>query len=124
MTTASEFFERLANVGHDPSLCKVSGTVRFDIRSGEQVQRWLLHIDHGRLRVLQDGGPAGTVIVLSEKVAEAMARGELNGLAAMLRGEIMVDGDLGLALRLGRLFPSSPALRGPVSGPGTRGVTG
>jgi hypothetical protein len=48
------------------------------------------------------------VIQVSAQLAEAMARGEVNGLAAITRGEIMVDGDLALALRIGRLFPREP----------------
>ncbi|MER5703707.1 SCP2 sterol-binding domain-containing protein [Micromonospora sp. NPDC002296] len=109
MTAISAFFTRLTNVGHDARFCKVRGSVRFDIRDGDRVEQWLLDIDHGRLRVTRDGGPAGTVITTSVDVADAMARGELNGLAAITRGEILVDGDLGLALRIGRLFPVPPA---------------
>ncbi|WP_170839553.1 SCP2 sterol-binding domain-containing protein [Micromonospora halophytica] len=105
------FFEQLADVGHDPRLCKVHGSVRFDIRDGDRLRQWLLSIDHGQLRVTPGDGPAQAVLKLSTEVAEAMVRGELNGLSAMLRGEILVDGDLALALRMGRLFPSPAAAR-------------
>ncbi|MFG1777142.1 SCP2 sterol-binding domain-containing protein [Micromonospora sp. NPDC049051] len=111
MTATGAFFERLADVGHDPRLCKVRGRVRFDVRDGDHVERWLLDIDHGRLRVTRDEGPAGTVITVSSEVAEAMTRGEMNGLAGIARGEILVDGDLALALRIGRLFPASSGVR-------------
>ncbi|MEH0974535.1 SCP2 sterol-binding domain-containing protein [Micromonospora sp. CPCC 205546] len=111
MTATGAFFEQLAAVGHEPRLCKVHGRVRFDIRDGDQVERWLLDIDHGRLRITRDDGPAGTVITVSAEVAEAMSRGEMNGLAGIARGEIQVDGDLGLALRVGRLFPAPPDSR-------------
>ncbi|MGW1060786.1 SCP2 sterol-binding domain-containing protein [Micromonospora rubida] len=109
MTAISAFFEQLTDVGNDPRFCKVRGTVRFDIRDGDRVEQWLLDIDHGRLRVTRGADNAGTVITTSVEVADAMARGELNGLAAITRGEILVDGDLGLALRIGRLFPVPPA---------------
>lgn len=59
MSATSAFFERLAATDHDPRFDKVRGSVRFDIRDGDQVQRWLLAIDHGRLRVTRDDGPAG-----------------------------------------------------------------
>ncbi|MEU6074822.1 SCP2 sterol-binding domain-containing protein [Micromonospora sp. NPDC047074] len=107
MTATSAFFEQLTAVGHDPRLCKVRGSVRFDIRDGEQVEQWLLDIDHGQMRVTQGAGPAGTVITVSAEVAEAMTRGEMNGLAAIIRGDILVDGDIGLAMRVGRLFPKA-----------------
>ncbi|MEU8165424.1 SCP2 sterol-binding domain-containing protein [Micromonospora sp. NPDC049004] len=105
MTATSAFFERLAADCQDPRFRKVCGSVRFDIGDGDDLEQWFLVIDHGDMRVSRSGDPATTVIRVSVQVAEAMARGEVNGLAAITRGEIMVDGDLGLALRLGRLFP-------------------
>ena len=108
MSATSAFFERLTVAGRDPRFSKVCGSVRFDIRDDGHLEQWLLDIDHGRMRVTRSGGPATTVIQVSAQLADAMARGEVNGLAAITRGEILVDGDLGLALRLGRLFPREP----------------
>ncbi|WP_330441118.1 SCP2 sterol-binding domain-containing protein [Micromonospora sp. NBC_00821] len=108
MSETSAFFERLTVAGQDPRFSKVCGSVRFDIRDDGNLEQWLLDIDHGRMRVTRSGGPATTVIQVSAQLAEAMARGEVNGLAAITRGEIMVDGDLALALRIGRLFPREP----------------
>ncbi|MDG9674325.1 SCP2 sterol-binding domain-containing protein [Micromonospora sp. DH14] len=105
MSETSDFFERLAVAGQDPRFSKVCGSVRFDIRDGGRLEQWLLDIDHGQMRVIKSGGPATTVVKVSAQVADAMARGEVNGLAAITRGEIVVDGDLALALRIGRLFP-------------------
>jgi hypothetical protein len=105
MTATSAFFERLADECRDPRFSKVCGSVRFDISEGDDLEQWLLVIDHGDLRVSRSGEPASTVIRVPAQVAEAMARGEVNGLAAIERGEILVDGDLALALRIGRLFP-------------------
>ncbi|MEU8301676.1 SCP2 sterol-binding domain-containing protein [Micromonospora sp. NPDC048909] len=116
MTATSDFFERLTVAGQDQRLGNVSGSVRFDIRDGDRVEQWQLDIDHGRMRVTRDGGPATTVIRVSAQVAEAMARGEVNGLAAITRGEILVDGDLALALRIGRLFPRAPDQTAPDGG--------
>ncbi|MDG4809854.1 SCP2 sterol-binding domain-containing protein [Micromonospora sp. WMMD1120] len=129
MTATNAFFDRLTVAGRNPMFSKVCGSVRFDISDGDHLEQWLLEIDHGRMRVTRSDAPAGTVIRVSAPVADAMARGEVNGLAAITRGEILVDGDLGLALRLGRLFPRSaeaaerdgtpdPASRN--DGPGTR----
>ncbi|KAB1944949.1 SCP2 sterol-binding domain-containing protein [Micromonospora sp. ALFpr18c] len=108
MTATSAFFERLAVACQDPRFSKVCGSVRFDIGGGDHLEQWLLIIDHGHMRVTRSPDPATTVIRVSAQVADAMARGEVNGLAAITRGEIMVDGDLGLALRIGRLFPRTP----------------
>ncbi|MGC4846463.1 SCP2 sterol-binding domain-containing protein [Micromonospora sp. DT15] len=108
MSETSAFFERLTVAGQDPRFSKVSGSVRFDIGDDGNLEQWMLNIDHGRMRVTRSGAPATTVIRVSAQLADAMARGEVNGLAAITRGEIMVDGDLALALRLGRLFPREP----------------
>ncbi|MEU8179690.1 SCP2 sterol-binding domain-containing protein [Micromonospora sp. NPDC049047] len=108
MTATRAFFERLTAAGQDPRFSKVRASVRFDIRDGDHLDQWLLDIDNGRMRVTRSGQPATTVIMVSAQVADAMARGEVNGLAAITRGEILVDGDLSLALRLGRLFPREP----------------
>ncbi|MET8086177.1 SCP2 sterol-binding domain-containing protein [Micromonospora sp. NPDC005237] len=105
MSATSAFFERLAAACRDPRFQKVCGSVRFDIGSGDDLEQWFLVIDHGDMQVSRSGDPATTVIRVSAQVADAMARGEVNGLAAIARGEILVDGDLGLALRIGRLFP-------------------
>ncbi|MFI5837408.1 SCP2 sterol-binding domain-containing protein [Micromonospora sp. NPDC051300] len=106
MTSTDVFFDRLSTVGYDARLGTVSGSVRIDVRTDGGLRQWRLDIDRGHLRVTRDGGPASAVITTSERTAEAMATGGMNGLAAITRGEITVDGDLGLALRIGRLFPS------------------
>ncbi|MBM0232612.1 SCP2 sterol-binding domain-containing protein [Micromonospora sp. STR1_7] len=119
MTATSAFFERLTVAGQDPRFSKVCGSIRFDIRDGDHLEQWRLNIDHGRMQVTKGPDPATTVIRVSAQVAEAMARGEVNGLAAIARGEILVDGDLGLALRIGRLFPRAP---GPSHGDADSGA--
>ncbi|MDG4800249.1 SCP2 sterol-binding domain-containing protein [Micromonospora sp. WMMD980] len=113
MTSADAFFDQLSAVGYDARLGTVSGSVRIDIRADGGLRQWRLDIDRGHLRVTRDGGPASAVITTSERTAEAMATGGMNGLAAITRGEILVDGDLGLALRIGRLFPTRPQAVGP-----------
>ncbi len=45
--TAEEFFAGLAERGYEPVLHAASGTVRFDLRDGGKVERWLVSIDRG-----------------------------------------------------------------------------
>ncbi|WP_174527173.1 SCP2 sterol-binding domain-containing protein [Micromonospora maritima] len=106
------FFDRLRRDGAEDRLVKVSGSVRFDIRGERGLRHWRLDIDRGRLRVTEDDSPASTVVTMSEQTAEAMVAGGMNGLAAINRGEILVDGDLALALRIGRLLPAANARHG------------
>ncbi|WFE40869.1 SCP2 sterol-binding domain-containing protein [Micromonospora sp. WMMD998] len=117
MTSADAFFDQLSAMGYDTRLGKVCGSVRIDIRGDGGLRHWRLDIDRGHLRVSHDAGPASTVITTSERTAEAMAAGGMNGLAAIARGEILVDGDLALALRIGRLFPSRAEAGARPDGP-------
>ncbi|MFG1650261.1 SCP2 sterol-binding domain-containing protein [Micromonospora sp. NPDC049275] len=123
MTATSDFFSRLAAACQDPRFSKVCGSVRFDIGDGDDLEQWLLIIDHGRMEVTRSPDHADTVIRVSVPVADAMARGEVNGLAAITRGEILVDGDLGLALRLGRLFPRANSGGGQSEQPTPSGTS-
>ena len=116
MTPIDAFFDGLGRSGPDERFVKVSGSVRFDIHDDRGVHHRRLDIDHGRLRVTEDDGPATTVVTLSEQTAVAMVAGGMNGLAAIARGEIMVDGDLALALRIGRLFPAPARVAGRQGG--------
>ncbi|MGC4891281.1 SCP2 sterol-binding domain-containing protein [Micromonospora sp. DT227] len=116
MRSIDAFFDGLGRSSPDERLVKVSGSVRFDIHDDRGVHHRRLDIDHGRLRVSDDDGPATTVITLSERTAVAMVAGGMNGLAAISRGEILVDGDLALALRIGRLFPKPAATAGRHGG--------
>ncbi|MEV0001827.1 SCP2 sterol-binding domain-containing protein [Micromonospora sp. NPDC050980] len=106
MTSTDAFFDKLSAMGYNARLGKVSGSVRIDIRGDGGLRQWRIDIDRGHLRVSRDGGPASAVITCSERTAEAMVTGGMNGLAAINRGEILVDGELALALQLGRLFPA------------------
>jgi hypothetical protein len=42
---------------------------------------------------------------------ERIARGEANATAAVLRGAVIIDGDMELLVQLQKLFPGPPAKR-------------
>jgi SCP-2 sterol transfer family len=112
------FFEDLSNRGHDPLLRSVSGTVRFDLVSGKTTERWLLEIRKGDLSVSHRNVRADTVMRLSRTLFEAVARGETNLLPALLRGEVMLEGDYRLMIMVRRLLRRRLAVRQPRTAAG------
>ncbi|MFG1890290.1 SCP2 sterol-binding domain-containing protein [Micromonospora sp. NPDC049051] len=111
----TRFLEDLDRREYEPLLAKSSGSLRLDLHEGAQTTHWLLRIDRGRVRVSQDDREADTVVGVSPALFEDIAAGREGGVAAMLRGDVTVTGDLRLLLQVERLFPSHPDARGPNS---------
>jgi SCP-2 sterol transfer family len=109
----AEFFDRLAERGHEPLLRKVRGTVRIDVARGNETESRHLTIDRGDLTVTKKRSAAQGVLHVDRAVFDRMASGELNPVAAALRGELTLEGDWRLLVLVQRLFPSSPGARGP-----------
>jgi putative sterol carrier protein len=101
----ARFFEKLAERGHEPLLEKVKGTVRFDLVGGERVERWLVTVDRGDITISRRNAAADCVVRAERALFERIAAGETNTMAAMLRGEVAVEGDLELAASFQRLLP-------------------
>ena len=107
-----EFFERLAAGGPHPEVEKAKGTLRFDLTdTGKRATRWLVELDRGNVAVSHRNAKADCVVRAQKSFFDRMATGEQNGMAALLRGEVMVEGDAGLLLPFQRLFPAPPRSR-------------
>jgi putative sterol carrier protein len=98
------FFDELAQRGYEPLLAKASGTARFDIRNGKS-ERWLVTVDKGRVSVSRRNARADTVVRSDRRTFDRLASGRENVLAAVLRGQVAIEGDSRLLVRLQRLFP-------------------
>jgi putative sterol carrier protein len=98
------FFDKLSSLDDDPSLRKVSGTIRFDLARGKQTERWLVTIRKGDLTVSHRNVAADTVIRLSRALFERLVSGATNIFPAVLRGEIELEGDYRLMIVLRRLL--------------------
>ncbi len=102
----AEFFEALRRRGPEPLLGNARGSLRFDLPdSGE---RWLVSIDNGNLAVSRRGGKADCVVRARKEVFDRVAAGTQNALTAMLRGELVPEGDPMLLVRFQRLLPGPP----------------
>ena len=107
----SEFFGKLSRRGHEPLLAKATGSARFDLVHGKRTDRWLLTIDKGNLAVSRKNAAAGCVMRADKALFDRVVTGELNAVAAVLRGELAVEGDWRLLVLVQRLFPGPPGAR-------------
>jgi putative sterol carrier protein len=107
-----EFFQRVADEGHQPLLGKVRGAVRFDlVESLGGTDQWLIAIDRGDVTVTHADGSADCMIRADRTFFERLVNGEENALAAVLRGTIVCSGDIELLFAIQRIFPAPPRPR-------------
>jgi putative sterol carrier protein len=110
---ASRFFADLEAQGHDPLLAHTTGTLQFDLREGKEVEHWFVTVTKGDIEVSRDERQADVTFELDGGLFAAMAEGKTNAMAAVLRNEVQVVGDLGLAMSFQRVFPGPPDAVGP-----------
>lgn len=107
----AEFFAKLGQRGHEPLLQKATGSVRFEIVDGTKTDRWLLTVDKGALGVSRKGGASENVIRADRGLFDRVVTGEQNAVAALLRGELAIEGDWRFMVLVQRLFPGPPSSR-------------
>jgi putative sterol carrier protein len=109
MTSATtDFFNELHERGHEPMLAKTSGTMRFDVSNGKRTERWLVSVDKGDIAVSHKNAAADCVVRGRRDVFDRIMSGEINAMAAILRGAISLEGDTLLAVLFQRLLPAPP----------------
>jgi putative sterol carrier protein len=109
--TTTAFFDALAQRGYEPLLRKLSGEVRFEIADGKRVERRSVSVEKGQISVSGRGSGGQSVIRADRAVFGRIAAGELNPVAAVLRGELAIEGDWRLLVLVQRLFPGPPRAR-------------
>ena len=102
---AERFFAAVAARGHEPLLRKASGATRFEIVDGRRTRRWIVAVSKGDITVTKGGGDADCVVRAEKSVFDKLASGKLNAVAAVLRGDLEVEGDWRQLVRMQRLFP-------------------
>ena len=108
--TAS-FFANLGASGHQPLLEKASGSLRFELADGKTVERWRVDVSKGDVVVSHKAGAADCVLHAPKSLFDKLASGRENAMAAVLRGALMVEGDIDLLLAFQRILPSPPRRR-------------
>jgi putative sterol carrier protein len=101
-----EFFDELSRRGHEPLLERITANVRFDITDGGQAVRWLVAIEEGDIQVSRcDRQDCGCRISADRALFDGIVSGEVNAIAAMLRGALWVEGDRETWVLVQRLLP-------------------
>ena len=72
---------------------------------GRKTRRWFVTVDGGNIAVSSRGAEADCVVRADKAVFDKVVSGRLNAVAAVLRGDLEVDGDWRLLVRMQRLFP-------------------
>ncbi len=101
-----QVFERTRARAFDPRLRRVRGRYRFDV---EGIGAFRVHVDRGRLEVLEGAGDADCVIRCDPRDFLRIARGEQNLVTAFMQGRIELEGDLALAQKLHGILPGPDA---------------
>ncbi len=102
---SAAFFEELASRGRIPLLHSTTGTLRVDLEDDRETITWYVVIDKGAVKVTHRNARADAVVRASTQLFDKMATGRANATAAMLRGALSIEGDLGLVAALDRLLP-------------------
>jgi putative sterol carrier protein len=104
MSETEELFEGLKQRGHEPLLEQAQGTLRFELENG-QPRRWFVEVDKGDVVVSHANRKADATVHADAQLFDRIVRGEVNAMAAVLRGAVTVDGDPQLLMLFQRLFP-------------------
>ncbi len=108
-SVVERFFAELA--GPQPLLGNRSGTLRFEITDDGDVTYTYVSIDRGTIEVSRKKGRADAVLRIDRALAADLVTGRANAMAAVLRGVVDPEGDLGLLIAFQRLFPGPPPKR-------------
>ena len=107
--STAEFFHELDRRGHEPLLEKATGSIRFDLADGRRIDRWLVSLDRGEVTASRKNAAADCVVRTDRRLFDAIARGDVNAMAAYLRGDLTLEGDPELMVLIQRIFPGPPA---------------
>ncbi len=107
----TEFLEGLGRQGYLDLFENIKGRLRLDLTHDGDTDTWLVEADNGRVRVSRTRADADCVIHSDLAFFDRVVTGEANALAGLLRAMIEIEGDLHLALMLGRALPGPPQSR-------------
>ena len=111
LDATAKFFADLQRDGHQPLFEKASGSLRFELADGKALERWRVDVRKGDVAVSRKAGAADCVLRAPKPLFDKLASGRENAMAAVLRGALVVEGDIDLLLAFQRILPSPPRRR-------------
>jgi putative sterol carrier protein len=83
----------------------VHAVYKFELGRGDEYE---VVVDDGRMSVVRGAPrPASATLIMKGEDYVAMANGKIDGTMAFLKGDLKIQGDLGAAQRMAKLFPPS-----------------
>ena len=98
---AREFFDTLPSRVDSARTAGVNKSYVFDI---EGAGVWKVDVTDAGVEVTEGGGDADVTIHASEETFRAIADGQQNPTTAFMTGKLKIDGDMGAAMKLQKLF--------------------
>jgi putative sterol carrier protein len=99
--TVQEFFDTLPEKADPAKTAGMHNTYVFDVEGAGQ---WTVAVDDGTVSVTEGASAADCTIRASEETLVKIAKGEANPTTAYMTGKLKIDGDMGAALKLQKLF--------------------
>ena len=108
--TTAEFFDQLAERGHEPLLEKATGTVRFELVNGNgRTERWLVAIKKGDVdRVARERRRPTASSARTGRSSRQIVTGEANAIAACCAGLSTSRATPSCSCSSSALFPGPP----------------
>jgi putative sterol carrier protein len=105
MATPREIFERMERKIRERTdeFSKVGGVYKFVLR-GPDGGTWVVDLRKETFGIRESDEEAQCKVALSSVDFVRIATGELSAESAFMRGKLKLFGDLGLAMKLGKLF--------------------
>jgi putative sterol carrier protein len=98
---AREFFETLETRVDASKTAGMNNSYVFDI---EGAGVWQVDVTDGSVKVTEGGTEGDVTIRASEETFKAIANGDQNPTTAYMTGKLKIEGDMGAALKLQKLF--------------------
>jgi putative sterol carrier protein len=96
-----EFFETLESRVDASKTAGMNNSYVFEI---EGAGVWQVDVTDGTIKVTEDGTDGDVKIRATEETFKAIANGEQNPTTAYMTGKLKIDGDMGAAMKLQKLF--------------------
>jgi len=109
----ADFFRSLPGREPDPLLRTAKGSIRFDVVDAGHVEHWWVSMSGGTVSVSRGNRRADAKMVVERDLMDRLVTGRANAMAALLRGAVIVEGELGLLLAFQRIFPGPPTSAQP-----------
>jgi putative sterol carrier protein len=101
MATVQEFFAELPTRVDAARTAGMHNSFVFDVTG---VGAWTVRVDDGAVTVAEGVEDADCTISANEETLTRIVNGEQNPTTAFMTGKLKIDGDMGAALKLQKLF--------------------